>query len=315
MANLEEVFELKSRNCPECGGLIIHNYREAELTCSNCGLVYENNIPLKGPEWREFTEEQKEKRCRVGDPFTNTLHDHGLSTKIDEKNRDYLGRVLSYHTLSKIFRLRKLNKQSQYSESNHKSMLKAFSELDRLCSVLTLNIPRKTREEAAILYRKILEKGLTKGRSIDLIITTIFYITCRQNELPIMFNDICSNSKFDKKAINRMYHFICRELEISVKPPNPVNYVSRFASSLEVSIDVQKLAIEIINQAIIKGISSGRGLKGLVAGSLYIACILERQHRTQKQISSIINITEVTIRNRYKELVKKLNIDLKKKRK
>ncbi|MHA1309741.1 MAG: transcription initiation factor IIB [Candidatus Helarchaeota archaeon] len=310
MTNLDKKTDEIPYYCSECGGRIIQNYREAELTCSNCGLVIRTQIFLKGPEWREFDTEQKEKRCRVGDPFTYTIHDYGLATIISEKNRDYLGRVISQKYNSQIYRLRKLDKQYRYTNSSQKSMMKAFTELERLESSINLPISRKIKEEAAILYRKLLEKGLTKGRSIDLIITTILYITCRQNGLPITLKDICQNSKFSEKSINRMYRFICKELKLEILPINPINFISRFASALDVSIEVQKLAIDIINKAIKMGISSGRGQMGLIAGALYIACILKDQHRSQKKIASIVNVTEVTIRNRYKELVKKLNIEL-----
>ena len=205
MTNLDKKTDEIPYYCSECGGRIIQNYREAELTCSNCGLVIRTQIFLKGPEWREFDTEQKEKRCRVGDPFTCTIHDYGLATIISEKNRDYLGRVLSQKYNSQIYRLRKLDKQYRYTNSSQKSMMKAFTELERLESSINLPISRKIKEEAAILYRKLLEKGLTKGRSIDLIITTILYITCRQNGLPITLKDICQNSKFSEKSINRMY--------------------------------------------------------------------------------------------------------------
>jgi len=310
LAKLDESYDYHTNHCKECGGLIIQNYRDAELTCSNCGLVIKEHIILKGPEWREFNVEQREKRCRVGDPFTLTIHDYGLTTIIDEKNQDYLGRALSHQNLMKMYRLRKLHKQCRYSNSSQKSMMKAFSELERLESSLNFPISRKIKEEAALLYRKLLDKGLTKGRSIDLIITTIFYITCKQNNLPITLNDICINSKFDKKSINRMYRFICKELEIYMSPINPINFVSRFASELNVGIDAQKVAIDIINSAISKGIGSGRGYMGLVAGALYIACLQTHQHRTQKNIAKITGVTEVTIRNRYKELLEKLNIQL-----
>ncbi|MHA1271612.1 MAG: transcription initiation factor IIB [Candidatus Helarchaeota archaeon] len=217
---------------------------------------------------------------------------------------------MSLKAKSKMYRLRKLDKQCRYSDPGYKSMMKAFSELERLESSLNFPISRTIKEEAAIMYRKLLYKGLTKGRSIDLIITTILYIICRQNKLPITINDICLSSKFTKKSINRMYRFICKELGLSINPSNPAYYVSRFASDLKVDIDVQNLAIDIINNAIKKGINSGRGQIGLIAGALYIACILKNQKRTQRQISEIAKVTEVTIRNRYKELINKLNIEL-----
>jgi len=314
LLNQENNLEYSPNYCRECGGLIVQNYRDAELTCSNCGLVIRDHIPLKGPEWREFTIEQKEKRCRVGDPITLTIHDYGLTTFIDDKNRDYLGRVLLQKNVYKIQRLRKLQKRCSYSKSNEKSMIKAFSELERLNSAINFTIPRKIREEVALYYRKLLNKGLTKGRSIDLIVTTLFYMLCKKNRIPITINDICENSKFDKKSINRMERYLSKVLNITIEPTNPIIYISRFASQLNLGIEVQKLAIDLINKSINIGISSGRGQFGLIGGALYLACLLTKQYRTQKEIAKTMNITEVTIRNRYKEIVEKLDIKIERKR-
>ncbi|MBD3229753.1 MAG: transcription initiation factor IIB [Candidatus Lokiarchaeota archaeon] len=308
--DIESTLETGYKNCSECGGLLVFNSRMGELTCSNCGLVVKDQIFSRGPDWREFNQEQREKRRRVGNPFTYTIHDHGLSTVIDTRNRDYLGKILSNKKLSKVYRLRKLHNRTQISNSNQRSMIRAFTELDRLKSALNLTISRSIREEVALLYRKMLNNDLTKGRSIKLIITTILYIVSRQNNIPITFDDLSSNSEYDKKSINRMYRFICRKLKISIKPPDPVNYVSRFSSTLNLDMDVERLAIKIINDAKIEGISSGKGLMGLIAGALYIASILKKQRRTQKDIASVVNITDVTLRTRYKELVEELDIDL-----
>ncbi|MBN88121.1 transcription initiation factor IIB, partial [Candidatus Woesearchaeota archaeon] len=42
----------------------------------------------------------------------------------------------------------------------------------------------------------------------------------------------------------------------------------------------------------------------------YLASILEKEQRTQKQVSEAAGVTEVTIRNRYKEICEALNINV-----
>ena len=90
----------------------------------------------------------------------------------------------------------------------------------------------------------------------------------------------------------------------------PQDYISRFWSQLNHSSDVQIKAIEIIKKALNKELTSGRGPTGMAAAAMYIASILCGECRTQREVSEISGVTEVTIRNRYKELAYELDIDI-----
>ncbi|HIP63507.1 MAG TPA: transcription initiation factor IIB, partial [Archaeoglobus profundus] len=72
----------------------------------------------------------------------------------------------------------------------------------------------------------------------------------------------------------------------------------------------QKKAIEIIKKAEEKELTSGRGPTGVAAAAIYIASILCGERRTQREVAEVAGVTEVTIRNRYKELAEKLGIDI-----
>ena len=47
---------------------------------------------------------------------------------------------------------------------------------------------------------------------------------------------------------------------------------------------------------------------GISASALYVACILEGENMTQRDIADAAGVTEVTIRNRYKGLRAALGI-------
>jgi transcription initiation factor TFIIB len=57
-------------------------------------------------------------------------------------------------------------------------------------------------------------------------------------------------------------------------------------------------------------LTSGRGPAGIAAAATYIASLLTDERRTQGEIAKGAHVTEVTIRNRYKELTQRLNIEL-----
>jgi len=57
-----------------------------------------------------------------------------------------------------------------------------------------------------------------------------------------------------------------------------------------------------------KGLISGRGPTGVAAAAVYIAAALKGERRTQKEVAEVAGVTEVTIRNRYRELKKELKL-------
>jgi transcription initiation factor TFIIB len=113
-----------------------------------------------------------------------------------------------------------------------------------------------------------------------------------------------------KKEIGRNYRNISHKLELKLLPTTPQDYISRFCSRLDLSNDVQTKTIEILRKASQKELTSGRGPTGLAAASLYIASVLCGERRTQREVAEVAGVTEVTIRNRYKELAKKLDIEI-----
>ncbi|MEK6882489.1 MAG: hypothetical protein AABY22_22905, partial [Nanoarchaeota archaeon] len=51
------------------------------------------------------------------------------------------------------------------------------------------------------------------------------------------------------------------------------------------------------------------GPAGIAAAALYVASLLNDEKKTQREVADVAGITEVTIRNRYKELIDKLNLE------
>jgi len=113
-----------------------------------------------------------------------------------------------------------------------------------------------------------------------------------------------------RKEIGRNYRYVARELELKLMPTTPRDYISRFCSELKLSADVQAKTMEILKEAADKELTSGRGPTGIAAASLYIASVLCGERRTQREVADVAGVTEVTIRNRYKELAEKLDITI-----
>ncbi len=300
---------MAEKKCPECGSNNLkYDYARGELVCMKCGLVIDENIIDEGPEWRAFDSDQREKRARTGAPIKFMKPNKGLSTEIDQYNKDIRGVKISAKTRAQMQRLRKWHKRASISTSIERNLAIALTELSRVASAL--NLPSNVREAAALMYRKAVEKGLIRGRLIESVVAAVIYTICRQYGIPRTLDEIAEVSGISKKEIGRTYRFLKVDLGINMPLTNPVHYIPRFASELKLSGEVQEKAREILEKAIQKGLISGRGPTGVAAAAVYIAGVMMGERRTQKEVADVAGVTEVTIRNRYRELKDKLGLDV-----
>jgi transcription initiation factor TFIIB len=300
--SIEEIVQ-----CPGCGRThLSRDYSRAELVCNDCGLVIDEDFIDHGPEWRAFDGDQRDKRTRVGAPLTHTIHDKGLSTEIDWSNKDSYGKIIPARNRAQLYRLRKWQRRIRIADGTERNLALALSNLDRLTS--GLGLPRVVRETAAIIYRRSAMKHLIRGRSIEGVTAAALYAACRQCHVPRTLDEISEISRIKRKEIGKNYRFISRELKLKLLPTLPEDYISRFCSELKLSNEVQVKTMEILKLAAEKALVAGRGPTGNAAASLYIASVLCGERRTQREVADVAGVTEVTVRNRYKELVEKLDI-------
>lgn len=293
--------------CPKCGkGLIVTDGTRAELFCASCGLVLKDKIAETGPEWRSFSEDGKGDRNRAGVPTSIAMHDMGLATVIGVANKDAAGRSLSGSMRSTVDRLRTWDRRSQVHESSDRNLRQAFSELRRLSERLATS--EAVTERAAYFYRKALERNLVRGRSITAIIAASLYAACRDGEVPRTLKDVAAISNVKKKDLARSYRLLHREMDLRMPVTDPARCVSAIASRARMTEKTQRRAREILLMAREARISAGKDPMGLAASALYVACSLEGEEKTQKDVAEAAGVTEVTIRNRYKGLRQALGI-------
>ncbi len=293
--------------CPECGGKrIIKDYERGELLCGSCGLIIAENIEDMGPEWRAFDAEQKGKRARGGAPIKYMRPNKGLVTEIDQYNRDIRGAKISPKKQAQLYRIRKWHKRVSIATSMERNLVIALAELDRVAS--SLGLPENIKESAALLYRKAVKEELIRGRLIESVVAAVIYAICRIQGIPRTLDEISKASGIEKKEIGRAYRFLKIELNVDVPLTNPSQYVPKFATALRLGGQVQEEAIKLINKSLRKGLISGRGPTGVAAAALYIASAMFGEKRTQKEVADVAGVTEVTIRNRYRELKKELGL-------
>jgi transcription initiation factor TFIIB len=293
--------------CPECENKnLVLDIEMGELVCGNCGLVIEENILDKGAEWRAFTHQERKSRERVGVPTRYSHFDKGLSTTI-RVDRDAFGRPLSPEVKREMWRLRRWQIRSKFHGSQNRNLMIAMGELQRLSE--KLHIPSSVQEMAAVIYRKALDRGLVKGRSIAGIVAGCLYAACRFTKTPRTLKEITEASLRNEKEVSRAYRLVVKDLQMEMPIDDPMDYATKIAEKAGVSSDVEGLAIKIIRDAKNNRATMGKDPSGLAAAALYIASRLKKEKITQKRLAKAAGLTEVTVRNRTKGLMKRLDLN------
>src|SRR3989344_4166521 len=290
------------KKCPECDSInLTYDPQRGEVICNDCGLLVEEKMVDTGHEVHaQF--DRSEKKSRGGAPLSIQKFDKGLTTNVGEISDIYR---LEGKQTRKFLRLKKW--QERVSTSIERNLRLAMAELRRVASFLSL--PRVVGDEAARVYNFVLQRGLVRGRSMESVIAACIYAACRSYNIPRTLDEIAQASDMERKEIGRTYRFIIRRLAIKVTPSSPNDYISRFSSILHLSPKTQNHALRILKKASNEELTSGRGPAGIAAAALYVAALLNDEKKTQREVADVAGITEVTIRNRYKELIDKLGLE------
>ena len=271
-----------------------------ERFCGKCGYVVSEVLQDSGPEWRSFSKESGTDPTRTGAPTTLAIHDRGLSTNINPINRDSSGKPLTSAMKSTIERLRTWDSRSKVHASSDRNLRQALNELGRLKDKLSLS--DNVIEKASYLYRKALDKGLVRGRSISALIAAALYAACRDTETPRTLKDVADAGNIKKKDISRCYRILHQELELKMPVVDPIQCIARISSKLGITEKTKRYAAKVLKIAQENKESAGKEPMGLAAAALYLACIKNNENMTQRDIAEAANVTEVTIRNRVKGL-------------
>jgi transcription initiation factor TFIIB len=303
-SKFKEAKPVAGRVCPECGYTqTFTDTSRGEVYCARCGYVISDTIIDFSPERRGGDEEQRRARTRTGAPISPIKHDKGLTTQVGRSRGET--QKVSPEKREQYGRLQKM--QSRIGESKERNLQLALTELQRLVSYLGL--PKSIHEQTAVKYEEAVNRGLVRGRSMESVIAALLYAVCREQGSPRTLEEIADASSIERREIGRAYRYVSRALKIRILPASAQDYIPRFASMLGLSEKVQAAAIRILNDPRVKSIISGKGPKGVAAAALYIAAVMGYEKRTQREIAEALAVTEVTIRNRFKELVSALGIE------
>jgi transcription initiation factor TFIIB len=291
----------QEQRCPECGEEVLAEGDTGEKVCTACGLVLDEQRIDRGPEWRAFDAAEKAAKSRVGAPATQLMHDKGLSTNIGWQNKDTYGNPVSPRKRQRLQRLRTWNERFRTRDSKERNLKQALGEIERMASALGVHKP--TRETASVMYRRALEDDLLPGRSIEGVATAVLYGAARLDGVARTIDEIAVVSRVDSLEIKRTYRYVIRELDVQIPPTDPIEYVGRIVSELDCNDDTARQARQLIEAATAHGVHSGKHPVGIAASAVYAAGKLCDESITQDDVSEVADISNVTIRNRYREVL------------
>lgn len=287
--------------------LVVTDPDTGELIRKETGEVISDNALSQEKEWRSFDSEEDKNRARVGVPTSLAFHDMGLSTTIGKEITDASGNLIDAGTRMRMGRLRMWNSRSQSHSSTERNLQQAFTMLSRLKD--RLRLPSHVTEKAAYTYRKAQERGLIRGDTIGSVLAASVYVAARQSGVLRTLDDISENSNVKPKQAARSYRRIISELDIKVPLIDPAKYIVKVANSLNFDEKIKRKALELMEKAQRKHILVGKDPISIAASILYIVNLAEGQQnlpRTQAEIAKAAGVTEVTLRNRSKELRKNM---------
>ena len=297
--------------CPVCKSnlLLITDPDSGEDICNKCGMIVSDKIQdINRPEWRNMfdTVELTNRRRRTGIPISLARHDMGLSTVIARTDRDASGKKIDAAMHITMQRLRRWDSRAHIRTSSNRSLIQAFYELDILKDKLAL--PDVVVEKSAHVYRKAKTSGLTRGRTISGLVAASVYIACREMNTPRTLKDIAAAANINRKHLAKTYRILLIALDVKVSLVDLIKCIAKVANNANLTEKTKRQAIRIMNEVTEKQISAGKNPMGFAATILYLSCLKTGENKTQTDIAQASGVTDVTIRNRFKELKSKLEV-------
>ncbi|MCP8309981.1 MAG: transcription factor IIB [Candidatus Methylarchaceae archaeon HK01M] len=290
------------KSCPFCGKSIIGDCYRGELICSSCGFVVEDHNEYQGPEWKAMDLEEKQRKVRVGAPRTLSLHDNGLTTVIGTGLKDSHGISLSPYMRMSIKKMKKWQKRIRTASSEERSLSAVLSKINEISN--NLNLPKTVTETAAHTYRILAKKKVAKSRSIMGMAGASIYLACRKCRVSRSLKEVSRATNADKRTIAKYYRLVLKETEKEYVPPLSLGkYISKLVNTIKIDPKVERLAIHLMSEISNSKIFDGKAPAGIAASFVYISSMLSGAHVPQREIAEAAEVTEVTIRNRSREIL------------
>lgn len=292
--------EASNLECKVCSSKrLITDFSTGEIICSNCGAIIAEKVEIS-QKIRAFSKEEFEDRTQAGAPSTLLRHDMGLSTTIAKGDKDAAGVSTPPAVKEMMDRLRTWDIRTQSATPRSRNLVIALNYLDNLKH--KLNIPDTVAEKAAYIYRKAQSMKLARGRTTISLVAAAIYVACREFSIQRNMKDIASMANITLKSLSRAYRLLLTELDLKIPIQDPSLLIMKIASTLNLSEKTKRESMNVLAEIKRRGGTAGKDPMGLAGAVLYLISIKNNEYVVQKRLADAAGVTEVTIRNRAKEL-------------
>ncbi len=311
--------------CPECSANLIQDYSKGEFICERCGYVAMDNVYDFGRESNATDFEEKSKNTRASGSTSLALHDYGLRTEIASGSKDYAGKSIDYQMAEQMNSIRRWHIRSRIVSPQERRLSNVLTKINETCSAMSL--PKLLVETAAMLYRNYESMQEAKGKSIACMAAATIYLACkkcrvvRSLEEIVAATGITEDDRSNVKLASKYYRMMVMEMsafsDVSAtthdklqqqQQKNTVimaidHYISKLSNMAKIDTKVERLAIDIAHKTNDHMLADGKAPNGLAAAYIYISSLLLGINILQRDVSSLSGVTEVTIRNRCKDML------------
>src|SRR5215207_471804 len=323
--------------CPECQSHLIHDHNKGEYICQNCGCVVMEQVFDYGPESHSLDFEENSKNVRASGYTSVSLHDYGLRTEIGVGSRDYSGKSINHQVAEQMNSMRRWHSRIRVASPKERRLSNVLSKINEICSLMSLS--KTVIETAAMLYRNFETMSEAKGKSITCIAAASIYLACkrcsivRSLEEIVRAEGIMEEDRSTLKLASKYYRMMVIEMGVFTNhdplegntapripsptqntpsvahyPPIPVSlsidqYIAKLTNMAKIDTKVERLAIDLAHKTNTNLIADGKAPNGLAAAYIYLAALLLGINLLQMDISTLAGVTEVTIRNRCKDIL------------
>lgn len=196
----------------------------------------------------------------------------------------------------------RLNRYNERLQSNERSLVSGLRELRDIAAAVELSQP--IRERAAYWYRKTVKKDLLKGRSIEGFAAACVFISARERRHPMTLNRLAPYSPLSETKIRNHVSVLRVELESSIPPARPQDFLPRVVSELEFGPDVERSAGTYLDRAAEKELHVGKHPAAVAATAVYAAATDIDLPVNQQAVADAANVSTVTISRHYQDIQK-----------
>ncbi|MGI9009842.1 MAG: transcription initiation factor IIB [Nitrososphaeraceae archaeon] len=303
----KNTFYIKCHFCSKQNSFITDVDRY-EIICSNCGVVISENLSEFfgyydiydiGLNTQTSSTSLLSSSSRLSESYSSKYYG-GTSTTIGNKlNGKQDLRISPYFNVNK---LRKYDKMIVSKSYNIRNLKTAFDKLYSLRYKLRLT--DAVIEKIAYLYKKIVKKKIFRGYKISTILYAVTYAICREAGIIHSINEIADLFDTKKREISKFYRQLILNLDIKIPLLDPIKCIVSISNKIPLNEKIKYNAIKIMrwimnNYSIIL---NGKNPMITAGAIIYYACLLNKQHISQRLVAYCVGVSEVSIRKRFIEL-------------